>query len=317
MSMASLANDRAPRPDLADASLRRLVTSALRKRVPAPEAEDLAQTVLCEALAAPRLPSDPIELRRWVVAVARNKAADWHRRGRRLVPTEDGALDPVDPRVPHHEALEARELLEDVVRTAEMDGGRTLGWLVRQHEGEALDAIAKEEGLPAPVVRQRVSRLRRALRDRYAALLALVLVTGATLAGARALRAPDQAAIVADATTDGARVLAVLQGRWKVTGLALEPASEAALTASERAALHGAGALEIVVDGSAVRLVPALGAGRTLSVVQVGEGTAKLVARRTGGGAGTAVLTWIEGGDVRVRFDDGRIGGTAVLRRGH
>jgi hypothetical protein len=38
------------------------------------------QSVLCDALAAPHPPIDAAEVPRWVMAIARNKAADFHRR---------------------------------------------------------------------------------------------------------------------------------------------------------------------------------------------------------------------------------------------
>ena len=56
-------------------------------------------------------------------------------------------------------------------------------WLVREHAGERLADIASENGVPAPVVRQRVSRLRRALRSRWTGLFGVAAV----LAGLSAL----------------------------------------------------------------------------------------------------------------------------------
>lgn len=303
---------------LADVGLRRSLTAALRRRVPAREAEDLAQTVLCDALASPRLPTDPTELRRWVAAIARHKVADWHRRSRRLVPTEDGAIDPIDDAPTTSGTVEARELLEDVLLAAEREtsDGRTLHWLVREHEGERLCDIATDEGLPAPVVRQRVSRLRRALRARYAGLLAIVLVAGTGLAAWRSA-GRHMPAIVADATTDGQRVLAVLQGTWGVEDLVLDPASEARLEPSERVALKRPETFEVVVDGAGLRFFPGGRAGlRGLSVSRVEDGKASLVARASDGRAAVADVTWTPGGVV-VTFDDGRLRGHARLVRRH
>ncbi len=317
--MTMLAGGDGGRALLADVGLRRSLTAALRRRVPAPEAEDLAQTVLCDALASPRLPTDPGELRRWVAAIARHKVADWHRRARRLVPTEDGALDPIDPAPTTSGTVEARELLEDVLRAAEREtkDGRTLGWLVREHEGDRLCDIAEDEGLPAPVVRQRVSRLRRALRARYAALLAVVLASGAGLAAWRS-GARHTPAIVADATTDGQRVLAVLQGTWRVEELVLDPASEARLQSSERAFMARPEAFEVVVDGAGLRFLPGGRAAlRGLSVSRVADGEASLVARAADGRAAVAAVSWTPRGEVLVTFDDGRLRGHARLVRGH
>lgn len=147
----------------------------LRRRVPAEEAQDLAQTVLCDALAAPAVPSDPDELQRWMNGIARNKVSDFHRRGRRLVPDESvNELESPPP------AYEARALLGEVLHTTSPRDRATLDWIVREHEGERLNDIAKEEGLPPPVIRQRISRLRRLLRARWAgALVALVGVASA------------------------------------------------------------------------------------------------------------------------------------------
>ncbi len=59
----------------------------------------------------------------------------------------------------------------------------TLRWLLREGDGESLDEIARDVDLPAPRVRQRVSRLRRHLHARWLALgaagLLLLLVAGA------------------------------------------------------------------------------------------------------------------------------------------
>ncbi len=300
-----------PHALLADASLRRSLAAVLRQRVPAGEAEDLAQTVLCDALASPRLPTDPTELRRWVVAIARHKIADYHRRARRLVPTADGALDPVDERA---EPVEARELLEDVVLTAEREarGARTLAWLVREHEGERFSEIAADEGLPADVVRQRVSRLRRALRARYAGMLALLLASGGALAGMRAART-EHAAIVAEASTDEGRALGILQGTWRVETLALDPASEAQLETSERVVLGRAASFDVVVAGTSVRVGPEI-SPRILRVVSARDGLVGLALRAESGAVAKATLSW-EGEHVHVAFDDGRLRGTARLVR--
>ncbi|HEX2670822.1 MAG TPA: hypothetical protein VHM25_08120, partial [Polyangiaceae bacterium] len=53
----------------------------------------------------------------------------------------------------------------------------TLHWLLREGDGETLDEIAREVELPAPRVRQRVSRLRRHLHARWLALGAAGLLS--------------------------------------------------------------------------------------------------------------------------------------------
>ena len=52
-------------------------------------------------------------------------------------------------------------------------GPETLDWMAREGEGEKLEAIAREAELPSARVRQRVSRLRRWMKGRYLAELAL------------------------------------------------------------------------------------------------------------------------------------------------
>ena len=67
-------------PELAREDVRRGLTALLRRRVPGQEVDDLAQTILCDALASSSIPSDPEEMRRWLIGIARHKIADYHRR---------------------------------------------------------------------------------------------------------------------------------------------------------------------------------------------------------------------------------------------
>ena len=72
----------------------------------------------------------------------------------------------------------ARDLSDWVTR--ELPKGEqpenTLGWMLREGDGEALETIAREEHLPAPTVRQHAARLRRHFRTRWAAELAALSV---------------------------------------------------------------------------------------------------------------------------------------------
>src|SRR5690606_24599818 len=64
----------------------------------------------------------------------------------------------------------------------------TLEWMLREGAGEKLETIANEHNLPAPRVRQRVSRLRRYFRTRWAAaaaVLAFAILAGFWLAETR------------------------------------------------------------------------------------------------------------------------------------
>jgi hypothetical protein len=53
------------------------------------------------------------------------------------------------------------------------DAQHTFDWMLRAGDGEKFEHIARDANLPAPVVRKRVSRLRRFLRERWAAELLL------------------------------------------------------------------------------------------------------------------------------------------------
>nr|WP_275936757.1 sigma factor [Labilithrix luteola] len=232
--------------------MRRGLLSMLRRRVPAEDAQDLAQTVLCDALAAPAVPADPDELQRWVNGIARNKVSDFHRRGRRLVPDESvqelGGPPP---------AYEAREILGEVLHSTSPRDRATLDWIVREHAGERLNDIAKEEGLPSPVVRQRISRLRRLLRARWAgALVALVGVASA--AGAHRHDVEEFPSIVAD-TSSAALDLAHVDGTFNIA--AVTAASDLPAARRKLLELQAAGATvrvtpgRVEIEGSAGRLV--------------------------------------------------------------
>src|SRR5688572_21206270 len=156
---------------LADPALHVSVRNFVRGRVPSEEVDDIVQTTLTDALAASDAPAPPEEFRRWVFGIAHNKVADVFRRRKRK------AEDPVTPELAapvDGSPLDARELLEWVEREvpSKDDARSTLEWMLREGDGDSLEEIAKDERLPAPRVRQRVSRLRRHLRSRWAILSA-------------------------------------------------------------------------------------------------------------------------------------------------
>jgi DNA-directed RNA polymerase specialized sigma24 family protein len=158
------------RKALGDPAVRRVVEKFVRRRVPPSDVEDVVQTVFCDALAAADRPVETTELTRWLLGIARHKVVDRHRRALREPPAEL-------PEIPAGPApIEARAL----VRWAEQQAGdrgearKTLDWMAREGEGEKLDAIAEEERVPAARVRQRVSRMRRWMKERWAAELAAV-----------------------------------------------------------------------------------------------------------------------------------------------
>ena len=169
---------------LSDPALRAALMRVVRAKVPGSDAEDVVQATLTEALAAKHPPSDHEEWRRWLYGIARHKIADHFRAAARERPSESAMNGEVQAEtVPH----DARDLLQWAER--ELPAGDqtedTLKWMLREGDGEKLEHIASEGNLDAANVRQRVSRLRRYFRERWAAQLAAVaailLLVGAAL----------------------------------------------------------------------------------------------------------------------------------------
>lgn len=157
--------------DWTSSAFRAALTAMVRRRVPPADAEDVVQAVLTEAVASSDRPDDPEGARKWLWGVARHKVADYHRRASRETsdPPERTAPPPQ-----HEERALLRWAVGELPEGA--DAKKTFEWLLREGDGETLEAIAEEERLPAPVVRQRVSRLRRLFRSRWAQLAAAGLV---------------------------------------------------------------------------------------------------------------------------------------------
>jgi len=164
---------------LADPALREALSKLARRRLPAGEVDDLVQNTLTDALSAANAPSDDAAFQRWVHGIARHKIADLYRRRGRLPPhdaeNDDTAVLDAGPATG-----ELRQWIERELPHTE-DAKATLHWLLRESEGETLDEIAREAAMPAPRVRQRVSRLRRHFQTRWLALGAagLALLVGA------------------------------------------------------------------------------------------------------------------------------------------
>ncbi|WP_437682502.1 RNA polymerase sigma factor [Sorangium sp. So ce131] len=179
---------------LAEPGLRRSLEEFVRRRVPSAEVDDVVQTVLCDALASPARPTEPSELRRWLLGIARHKVADHHRRASREAAAELPDL-PVAP--PPVEARELARWAEEQASSSQ-DAQQTLAWMAREGEGEKLESIAAEAQVPAARVRQRVSRMRRWMRERWRAELAAVAALALlALVLARLLRPADDPPAVA------------------------------------------------------------------------------------------------------------------------
>lgn len=163
---------------LADAELRSNLERFVRRRLRGDEASDVVQATIADALASNSAPDDAEGFRRFVYAIARNKVVDHYRRNVRELPDEE-----VADVAAAHDPVSARDLLrwaeEELPSSDDKD---TLEWMLREADGDKLEHIAEEAKLPAPRVRQRVSRLRRYLRRRWAAQLAAAGVVGLLLA---------------------------------------------------------------------------------------------------------------------------------------
>lgn len=175
------------RDALGDPGLRRSLEDFVRRRVPGAEVDDVVQTVLCEALASQARPRDPGELKRWLLGIARHKVVDLHRRAHREPPAE---LPDIEVEPPPIEERELARWAEEQAGSTR-DAQKTLAWMAREGEGEKLESIAAEEQVPAARVRQRVSRMRRWMKERWLAELAAVAALGLLLFIAwRLLRKP-------------------------------------------------------------------------------------------------------------------------------
>lgn len=157
---------------VADPRLRADLERSIGRRVEPAEVEDIVQSVLVEALGSRRLPETQEEIRRFVFAIARQRVIDWYRLRDRERP---------DDTMPDEAALEttaANDLLhwahETLPAAPSSEAPRTFDWMLREGEGETLAEIAAAERVPAAVVRQRVSRLRRFFRQRWMRELATV-----------------------------------------------------------------------------------------------------------------------------------------------
>jgi RNA polymerase sigma factor (sigma-70 family) len=173
--------------ELADPELRRSLSRMARRGVPPHEVEDIVQEALTEALTARVELREPRHLRGWLGGVIRHKVVDFHRRNSR-----ETLSDPPDEPRPADEGTG-----RDLLRWAEgnLPGGKadqqTFEWLLREGDGERLEEIARSEEMPAERVRQRVTRLRRHLRERWAAELAAALAAACFLGLLWAILAPN------------------------------------------------------------------------------------------------------------------------------
>lgn len=295
----------APAPILASPATRRLLVRYVARRVPACDVDDVVQATLCDALASDRAPSAADDLRRWLLSIARFKVVDAHRAAARSAGDDASELPVPAPPV------EASSLLRWAERQLPKGTEPTLRWMLREAEGDKLEAIAADEQLPAERVRQRVSRLRRWMRERWA--LEIAVVAAALLATTGVLRATARRyeAIVPELAVESVSRDARLVGTWHL--VSFSPASP--LPPVRRA----------IADRVAPSLVVAFD-GRTLAATAAGGGFARTYTATVAGGgllsairasdaqASSATYGW-DGEDLLVTIDEGPWAGKARLRR--
>lgn len=149
---------------------RRFLMDFVKRRVPEAHVDDVVQTVLISALESSNTPGTEVELRRWLTGVAKHKIADQHRRSGREQPAE---LPDIEASPPPVEERNLARWAEGRAK-ASKDAARTLSWMAREGEGEKLEQIAVDENVEPAAVRQRVSRMRRWMKEQWALELAIV-----------------------------------------------------------------------------------------------------------------------------------------------
>jgi RNA polymerase sigma factor (sigma-70 family) len=167
-----MSRTRVKKPTLADLvtdpALLAALTRYVAARVPGSEVDDIVQSVVAEAVISAHAPTSDDQVTPWVHGIARHKVVDWFRAHRREVPEDPEIQDAIGV---EDVTLEANDLYRWAKK--ELPEGeehaRTLEWMLREGAGEKLEAIAADANVPAPRVRQRVSRLRRHYKARWAA----------------------------------------------------------------------------------------------------------------------------------------------------
>jgi DNA-directed RNA polymerase specialized sigma24 family protein len=285
--------DRARKALIAQEVLCRRIAALVRRRVPPQDAEDVVQSILCDALAAQRMPADDGDVPRWLFGIARNKIADHHRRARRAPPRSADDPDAIAARPEPHDAASLLRVVAS--HAAEHAGGaRTLEWMAREAQGDELEAIAREAALAAPAVRKRVSRLRKALRGRLLHEALLVLTAAFALVVMlewRSIAREDSTSIVADPPGErAAEGLAALQGTWRVEEMT-PPRVDAPR-------------IDVRVSGARVEIAtPVVLSTRVVELRAVDSGRFAVTLDDGRGGMRSATLTFA--GPDRITIDDG------------
>jgi DNA-directed RNA polymerase specialized sigma24 family protein len=295
---------RPPPPLLSAPATRRLLTRYVARRVPACDVDDVVQATLCDALASGRAPWQEGDLHRWLLAIARFKVVDAHRAAARAAEGDPGEL--AGPPAP----IEAESLFRWAERQLPAGASATLRWMLREAEGEKLEAIAADEALPAARVRQRVSRLRRWMRERWLAELSLVAVLGVVAASALGSARRSYTAIEPEIGAPASAWDTRLAGRWRLVGYR----PEAPLSAGRQALFSRvAPGLGITFDGRRLRAATADGGlDRSFTALLAAGGQLSLV--ETEGEQRIAVTYAWDGEDLLITAPSGPWAGVARFR---
>jgi DNA-directed RNA polymerase specialized sigma24 family protein len=193
---------------VAQPSTRSCLHAYVRRRGFCEDADDLVQTVLCDALAVQAVPVEASDLPRWITGIASKKVADERRRRARWKQAD----------LPER-GINMHPEVADLLRRIDADlilpeQRRSLGWLLQEHAGDSLFEIAREHAIRPETLRQRICRLRRHLRAHHVGPLLLALGIGVAAASF------DGATTVSSPSADTTERFTAYEGSWRVVDVA-------------------------------------------------------------------------------------------------
>ncbi|APR87350.1 hypothetical protein A7982_12699 [Minicystis rosea] len=292
---------------LASPAMRRLLTQYVSRRVPACDVDDVVQATLCDALASGRAPQHGVDLQRFLLSIARFKVVDAHRAGARTADGEPRDL-PVPP--PPVEALSLWRWAERQLPPGE-GSEATLRWMMREAEGDKLEAIAADEALPAERVRQRVSRLRRWMRERWLSELAVIAALSVAVVSVLVATRERHETIAPEVPAGTPLPDARLRGTWKL--LSFVPATP--LPPARRALFDKLSpSLQVTFDGKTLEASAGdAGFRRGYAVTRAQGGHLEAVETAVEGRRVSITYAW-DGEDLVVTSPHGRWAGVARFR---
>ena len=146
------AGDRSAMADL-HTRYARMIHAILLSRVPAGQADDLAQDVFCHAIAKLHTLRTPAAFGGWLAMIARNKATDFHRRKRPSDELDESQMESNDASA--DKRLRALEVIEAIKR---LPSAYHEALIMRLVEGMTGPEIAERTGLTKGSVRVNLHR---------------------------------------------------------------------------------------------------------------------------------------------------------------